>query len=268
MSSKDWGLKIDMTSDYYDENALSVRFFDLLTGIDPCIKNYADVNFYEAYLSSTAQHVLEIGCGTGRVAIALAIRGHTVVGIDNADPMLRRARMKVQKLAPTRLMNVQFLKHDMVSFDLGARFPLIIVPYYTFNHLNGRMLRARCLATLANHLLPGARAIIHAASPEMLRVSFATKAVFPLKSGSRLEVTWNERNLDEKARRWTQIVRYELFTADNNLVVKSDERLTYWLFNEVELKATAKRAGLDHEQTLTSFGSEPGRERIYVLRKP
>jgi SAM-dependent methyltransferase len=256
-------------SEYYGENALSVRFFDLLASVDPSIKNYVDVNFYADYLRSPAQHVLEVGCGTGRVAIALAIRGHTVIGIDNSEPMLRRARMKVRKLAPTGLLNVQFLKHDMVSLDLGVCFPLIIVPYYTFNHLNGRMLRARCLAMFAKHLLPGARVIIHAASPEMLRESPAGKAVFQLRDrSSRLEVTWNERTLDEKHRRWTQIVRYELFTADGSLIAASDERLTYWWFNDVELRLSAQKAGLEHEKTLTSFGSERGRERIYVLSKP
>jgi SAM-dependent methyltransferase len=254
--------------EYYDENALSVRFFDLLAWVDPSVKNYADVNFYANYLRSPAQHVLEIGCGTGRVAIALAIRGHTVIGIDNSEPMLRRARMKVRKLASTRLMNVQFLKHDMVTLDLGVRFPLIIVPYYTFNHLNGRMLRARCLATFAKHLLPGARVIIHAASPEKLRESGAVKNVHHLKDSSRLQVTWNERILDEKQRRWTKIVTYELFTADGNLVAATDERLTYWWFDDVELGLSAQKAGLEHEQTLTSFGSERGHERIYVLRKP
>jgi hypothetical protein len=165
-------------------------------------------------------------------------------------------------------MNVQFLKHDMVTLDLGIRFPLIIVPYYTFNHLNGRMLRAGCLATFAKHLLPGARVIIHAASPEMLRESLANKDVYHFKDSSRLEVTYNARTLDEKHRRWTRIVTYELFAADGNLIAASDERLTFWWFNDVELRLSAQKAGLEHEKTLTSFGAERGRERIYVLRKP
>src|SRR5262249_5133191 len=141
-------------------------------------------------------------------------------------------------------------------------------PFHTFNHLNGRMLRARCLATFAKHLLPGARVIIHAASPERLRESGVAKNVYRFEDSSRLEVTWRERTLDEKQRRWTKIITYELFTADGNLVAASDERLTYWWFNDVELGLSAQKAGLEHEQTLTSFGSERGRERIYVLKKP
>jgi hypothetical protein len=40
-----------MTSEYYSENALSVRFFDLLASVDPSLRDYADVNFYADYLT-------------------------------------------------------------------------------------------------------------------------------------------------------------------------------------------------------------------------
>jgi SAM-dependent methyltransferase len=253
--------------EYYSENALSVRFFDATTSIDRHVSG--DVDFYADCLHSPAQHVLEIGCGTGRVAIALAARGHLVIGIDNSEPMLRRARMNCRKLPPTQLKNVQFLRYDMVTLDLPVRFNLVIVPYYTFNHLKERTLRARCLATIAKHLLPGACAIIHAASPEMLREPRTKrKCTFEFDDRMRLEVTWNQRILDEKRRKFTQIIAYELFAADGTHVAASAERLTLWWFNDSELEMSAKKAGLEHERTLTSFGSEPGQGKVYVLRKP
>ena len=256
-----------MVREYYSENALSVRFYDAVTSIDPSVRG--DVDFYANYLHSPAQQVLELGCGTGRVAIALAAGGHSVTGIDSSEPMLKLARMKCRKLAPKQLNNVQFLKYDMVTLDLPIRFHLIIVPYYTFNHLKGRSLRARCLATIAEHLLPGARAIIHAASPEKLREPRTTrKHVFRLnKHGARLEVSWRPANIDEKQRVLIQIVTYELFAADGTLVAASVERLRYWWFSDCELEISAQKAGFENEQTLTSFGSERGHERIYVLRK-
>jgi SAM-dependent methyltransferase len=256
-----------MVKEYYSENALSVKFYDATASIDPSIKG--DVAFYLQYLQSSAQQVLEIGCGTGRVAIALAARGHFVIGIDKSEPMLRRARMKCRKLPLTELSNVQFLQHDMVTFDLGMQFQLIIVPYYTFNHLKGRSLRARSLATMARHLLPGGRAIIHVASPEKLQESRTTqKHVFHFTESSvRLRVTWNQRVLDQNQRRFSQIIGYELLATDGTLVAASAERLTLWWFSDPELIKSAQKAGLEHEQTLTSFGPEAGRERIYVLKK-
>ena len=255
--------------EYYGENALSVRFYDAVTSIDPSVRGDIDVAFYANCLNSTDQQVLELGCGTGRVAVALGARGHSVIGIDNSEPMLRSARMRCRKLAPGQLNNVQFLKYDMVTLDLPARFHLIIVPYYTFNHLKWRSLRAGCLATIAKHLLPGARAIIHAASPERLREPRQTrKHIFRLNEhGAHLKVTWRPPNIDGQQRMLTQIVAYELFAAGGSLVAASVERLTLWWFSDSEVEISAQKAGLEHERTLTSFGSDQGHERIYVLRK-
>jgi SAM-dependent methyltransferase len=260
---------ISMVSEYYSENALSVRFYDAVTSIDPSVRGDVDVSFYANCLHSPDQQVLELGCGTGRVAVALAARGHSVTGIDNSEPMLKCARMKWRKLAPAQLNKVQFLKYDMLTLDLPVRFDLILVPYYTFNHLKRRSLRARCLATIARHLLPGARAIIHAASPERLREPRSTrKHVFRLNEhGAHVEVTWRPTNIDEQQRRLTQIVAYELFAAGGTVVATSVERLTLWWFNDREVEISAQKAGLEHERTLTSFGSERGHERIYILRK-
>ena len=258
-----------MVNEYYSENALSVRFYDAVTSIDPSVRGDVDIAFYANCLRSLDQQVLELGCGTGRVAVALASRGYSVTGIDKSEPMLSCARMKCRKLAPIQLSNVQFLKSDMVTLDLPVRFHLIIVPYYTFNHLKRRSLRARCLATIAKHLLPGGRAIIHAASPERLREPRQTrKHIFRLnEQGAHLKVTWRPTDIDEHQRMLTQIVGYELFAAGGALVATSVERLTLWWFSDSEVEISAQKAGLEHERTLTSFGTDQGHERIYLLRK-
>jgi ubiquinone/menaquinone biosynthesis C-methylase UbiE len=59
-----------MVKEYYTDDTLSVRFYDAITSVDPHIRG--DVDFYAAYLRSPGERVLELGCGTGRVAIALA----------------------------------------------------------------------------------------------------------------------------------------------------------------------------------------------------
>jgi SAM-dependent methyltransferase len=265
-----------MVSEYYSENALSVRFYDAVTSIDSAVKDDVDVDFYESYLSSPTQLVLEIGCGTGRVSNALAARGYRVIGIDNSEPMLRRARLKCQKMALAQSKNVQFLQRDMRTLDLPLRFNLIIVPYYTFNHLKELALRAQCLAAITKHLLPGAHAIIHAASPDVVnKPRGERKHVFRLMnspdtkvSSARLEVTWRPSDIDMKQQSLTQIVDYALFAADGTVAATSAERLILWWFSDSELQMAAQKAGMVHERTLTSFRSEQGRERIYVLRKP
>ncbi len=265
-----------MISDYYTENALSVKFYDVVTSIDPAVKDDVDVDYYEGYLPSPDQKTLDIGCGAGRVSIALAARGHHVIGVDNSAAMLNRARSKCQRLAPTQLRNIQFVHCDMQTLELPVRFDLVIVSYYTFNHLKNRYLRAQCLATIAKHLLPGARAVIHAASPERMREPRALrKGVFQIwgspdskQPRARLEVTWRPADINEKEQSLSQVVAYELFERDGASVAASEERLKLWWFSDAELDILVRDAGLERQQTLTSFRSEQGYERIYVLRKP
>ena len=154
-------------ADYYGKNTLSVRFYDAITNMDPCVRG--DIEFYAAYLSSPKQRVLELGCGTGRVSIDLATRGHLVVGVDNSESMLLRARLKRRGMTPAQQKDVQLLTYDMLSLNLPVKFHLVLVPFYTFNHLEGRNSRAKALVTMSRHLLPGGKAIIHAASPQVLR---------------------------------------------------------------------------------------------------
>jgi SAM-dependent methyltransferase len=258
-----------MATEYYGKDTLSVRYYDAITSIDPCV--HGDIDFYAACLSSPTQRVLELGCGTGRVSIALATRGHLVVGVDNSESMLLRAQLKRRGMTPSQQRNVQLLTYDMLSLNLPVQFHLILLPFYTFNHIEGRRLRSQALLTISRHLLPEGKAIIHAASPQVLREQRTSRKpghVFEFEdNGGRLEVTWSKRIIDERQQKSTSVVEYELFAADGSLLTASVAHLKYWWFSDLELKNLARRAGLELEETLTSFGSEPGRERIYILRK-
>ena len=64
--------------------------------------------------------VLDAGCGTGRVAIELARRGVTVVGVDLDEDMLVAARVK----AP----DIPWITADLATFDLGQRFDVVAMP--------------------------------------------------------------------------------------------------------------------------------------------
>jgi 2-polyprenyl-3-methyl-5-hydroxy-6-metoxy-1,4-benzoquinol methylase len=53
-----------------------------------------DVAFYERLAQETGGPVLELACGTGRIALALAEKGLDVTGVDISDGMLTVARHK------------------------------------------------------------------------------------------------------------------------------------------------------------------------------
>jgi SAM-dependent methyltransferase len=94
---------------------------------------HGEADFVERWWAETGANqpgtVLDAGCGTGRVAIELARRGWSAVGVDVDVSMLAAAADRAPDLA--------WLAHDLVDggFDLGRRFDLVLlagnVPLFT-----------------------------------------------------------------------------------------------------------------------------------------
>jgi SAM-dependent methyltransferase len=93
--------------------------------------------------------ILDVGAGTGRVALALARAGHEVTALDS-DPLL------VQELARrAKGLPLTAVQGDARDFELGRRFALVLVPMQTVQLLGGAGGRAAFLRCAARHLEPG-----------------------------------------------------------------------------------------------------------------
>ena len=75
--------------------------------------------------------LLELGCGTGRITLALAEQGLDVTGIDNAPAMLARARQK----ADNGRLTASLVEGDITDFALDRQFGTIIFPATTLCHI-------------------------------------------------------------------------------------------------------------------------------------
>src|SRR3954465_8449999 len=75
----------------------AVSDFGALYDAVPAYGTRADVAFYleEARRAGASSRVLELGCGTGRLTLPLALAGHQVTGIDLSPAMLHRAHAKL-----------------------------------------------------------------------------------------------------------------------------------------------------------------------------
>jgi ubiquinone/menaquinone biosynthesis C-methylase UbiE len=86
-----------------------------------------DVAFWRNVARNTGGRVLELGCGTGRIAIPLGRAGVSLVGIDRSQPMLDRARTRIRR---ARLGDrVQLIRGDIRHLPFldtthGARPPI------------------------------------------------------------------------------------------------------------------------------------------------
>lgn len=150
----------------------------------------ADLDLWRRLAGQQDGGVLEIGAGTGRVAIDLAAHGHRVTALD-VDPELlaeldRRARelgIRVDGPHP----GLTTVTADAREFRLQQQFGLIILPMQTIQLLGGPAGRAAFLHAGADHLRPGGR--IAAALTELFELYDAgneSRASLPLPDVRRL----------------------------------------------------------------------------------
>ncbi|HXF51440.1 MAG TPA: class I SAM-dependent methyltransferase [Dehalococcoidia bacterium] len=111
-----------------------------------------DLAFYTNLARRCELPVLELGAGTGRVALHLARAGFRVVGVDASAEMLEVARRKTE---PSLRRRVRWVQADMRDFDLRRRFDLVICAYGTFHHLRTSEEQRSCLRAVRRHLAPG-----------------------------------------------------------------------------------------------------------------
>ena len=124
-----------------------------------------DVRFYLREAAAAGGEVLELGVGTGRVALPLANAGFPVTGLDLSPAMLRVLRRKMTAFPPKA--PVRPVRADMAAFALGRRFDLIIIPFRAFQHVLTPGGQRRCLACVHRHLRRGGRFIVDIFDPRL-----------------------------------------------------------------------------------------------------
>jgi SAM-dependent methyltransferase len=110
-----------------------------------------DLALWEELAMEVDGPILDIGCGTGRVALHLARRGHMTIGLD-LDPELIAALARRAEGLPVRP-----LVGDARHFALEDEVALALAPMQLAQLLPGSAERMECLGCIASQLLPGGR---------------------------------------------------------------------------------------------------------------
>jgi SAM-dependent methyltransferase len=116
-----------------------------------CGSYTADLALWEEMAARAGGTVLDLGCGTGRVAIHLARRGTPVIGLDVDSELIAALAARAEGLPARGLLG------DARGFELGADIALALAPMQLIQLLPGSADRLECLGCVAAHLLPGGR---------------------------------------------------------------------------------------------------------------
>ncbi len=129
---------------------------------DDWYQGISDVDTTARTLSELAAggRVLELGVGTGRLAIPLAATGVEVHGLDTSELMLQRLAAK------PGAATVQVHLGDMVDGLPAGPFTLVFVAYNTFFNLLSQVRQQACFEQVANRLSDGGAFVIEAFVPD------------------------------------------------------------------------------------------------------
>ncbi|GAB5467687.1 MAG: class I SAM-dependent methyltransferase [Rhodospirillales bacterium] len=136
----------------YDDTRLA-QAYDSLNRSD------RDHNFYLDLAGPAPLRVLDMGCGTGQLALAAAARGHRASGADPAAAMLRVARSRPGAEA------VDWHLAGAAALDLETRFDLIVMTGHVFQVFLEEAEILAALSCLRRHLAEGGRLAFETRNP-------------------------------------------------------------------------------------------------------
>jgi SAM-dependent methyltransferase len=110
-------------------------------------------------------HALELGIGTGRIALPLQLKGITVHGIDASPAMIAKLRSKPNG------DKVQVILDNFADVAVEGQYDLIYVVFNTFFALLTQDEQIRCIGNVAQRLGPAGNFVVEAFMPDLSRFS-------------------------------------------------------------------------------------------------
>jgi SAM-dependent methyltransferase len=243
------------------------RLYDLDLEEEP-----GDLDLYLALAARAGGPVLELACGSGRLAIPLAAAGHQVTGVDFDPAMLKRARERARDQRPAGTL--EWVEADLVGLRLAQAggFGLAFIALNSLMALPDRERQREAVRTLAAHVRPGGLVAVDVWQPDLddlgrfdgrlilewVRVDSTTgEEVTKIGSAQHdapsqtltLTQIFESGHPGEPPRRWVRTDRLRLISAD-------------------ELAGMARDVGLEVEVVAGGYDLEPigpGSDRAVLI---
>jgi SAM-dependent methyltransferase len=211
-----------------------------------------DVGFYLQEARRVGGPVVELGVGTGRIAVPIAADGTHVIGIDSSRGMLdvcaRRAALAGVQLD----LRVGDLRVPPVT----ERVPLVICPFRSLLHMHTDEERRRVLAAVHRLLVPGGRFAFDVFTPAADDIAETQRRWLEREPGIFEHAVW-----DEQARTLTLTVRGP--SGETTMALA-------WVSPD-EWRALLEESGFEIEACYGWFDRRPftgGEDTVWIARRP
>lgn len=218
-----------------------------------------DIHYYVELAKQTGGPVVELGCGTGRMSIALAQEGIEVFGVDFSAEKLAIAKQKADDLGLSH--RIKWVEASTTNFQIpGKTFPLIIMPDRSFLQLINVRDQLSSLKAIRRHLEDGGLFAFHAFVPHMRKLiemegQYTFRGSFS-KGSHEIEV-YDFTELDT-FNQIAKITRYiERFNARGESVSRTKSKIRLRYIFPAELSHLLAVCGFKIENRYGSFYRAP-----------
>jgi len=145
--------------------------------------------------------ILDLGCGTGDIAIEMSKRSYEVIAIDKSDEMLSVAKEK------QGADDVQFVCQDITKFELYGTVDIMICFLDTVNHITNETKLDKVFSLCKNYLNPGGILIFDIASDYYFSEILGNKTFFDIADA--YTIIWNNMYNAKSCRNKAEITVFE-----------------------------------------------------------
>jgi SAM-dependent methyltransferase len=259
-----WRDASSATNYYYDGDYPSEKHarypenFDATTAYQGLMH---DVARYVELAAEIDGPVLELCCGTGRVALPLADSGKEVVGVDFSAELLRQFKAKLLEMSPELEERITLIQQDVTRLSLDdRRFEMAVIAFNSLLCIPGFDEQRAALESIAGHVSPGGRLFVDIVNPLKLSIDGdpTPKPFFTRRNphnGARYTRFAAAGPFDEGQRQTLEGWYDEL--SDEGLVTRRDYRLTWRPIFRYEIELMLDAAGFHVEKIEGGHQGEP-----------
>ncbi len=213
-----------------------------------------DVEFYVDEARAAGGPIVELGVGTGRIAVPIAAQGIRVIGVDSSEGMLDVCREQAELAGVAELLDLRL--GDLREPPVAERVRLAICPFRALLHMPDDAERLRALRSAHELLVPGGRFVFDVFAPGERDIAET--------HGRWLE---REPEIFERAH-WDE--RRRTLTLSVRATGGETTLMLAWISPD-EWHALLEQAGFEVEACYGWFDRRPftgGEDTVWVARRP